>query len=135
MRDKNRNVDEKLEDHGPSWPTGGASGHDTAVAGFPSKTGLIFGHEVGDMRTALSWALKQQVASGFLAGLMLDCGYLLALWKFTMLIFWSGALLILVRRFKSPTLVDLLLIKIGFLPLVGFTMHLNGWVAVWKGMR
>lgn len=132
MSDESRQFDAKLEGHGHSWPTGEPTGRDGVRS---SKSFSLFGHELGSIRTALVWTISQQLVAGVLAGMMLDGGYLFYLWKFAMWVFWSGALLILARRFRSPTVVDLFLIKFAFLPLVGFSMYLNGWVAILKGMR
>jgi hypothetical protein len=68
-----------------------------------------------ELRSALFDSLMIQIVLGIVAGLMLDGGMCLQMWTFSMVAFWSGCVLVLARRWKIPTKMDLVMIRWGFL--------------------
>ncbi len=68
-------------------------------------------------RRSLWIALALQGAIGTSA-LMLDFGMTARCSLIALLAFWGGTLLVLLRRSRNPTRIDLWLIRWGYLPLV-----------------
>jgi hypothetical protein len=70
-------------------------------------------------RSATASAAAQQAITGLVSAMMLDTGptSFFLMWCFVMLAFWVDVILIVLRRPLSPTSVDILLIKYGFIPL------------------
>lgn len=68
---------------------------------------------------AIALAATQQVITGLVSAMMLDAfpESLSLMWCFAMVVFWVEVLLIILHRPLSPTSVDILLIKYGFIPL------------------
>jgi len=68
---------------------------------------------------AIASTAAQQAVTGLVSAMMLDAfpESLSLWWCFTMLVFWVGVLLIVLHRPLSPTTVDIMLIKYGFIPL------------------
>ena len=79
--------------------------------------------------SALILAVLQQAVTGAFSALLLDGGVMLGYWCFTMLAFWTGVAVIIVRRPVSPARFDLEFITGGFIPLFVFTWCLNS--SIW----
>lgn len=69
-------------------------------------------------RRPIHWALAQQLVVSTLCLLALDGGVLARECALVLMAFWSGALLIMMRRPVAPTSIDLRLIQFGFVPLM-----------------
>ena len=69
-------------------------------------------------RRSLWIALALQGAIGALSALMLDFGMMARCSLIALLAFWGGTLMVLLRRPRNPTRIDLWLIRWGYLPLV-----------------
>jgi hypothetical protein len=81
-------------------------------------------------------ALVLQVIFGVLSMMALDGGRIAHTTGIALLAFWVGATLIIFRRPTTPTPIDLLLVRFGFLPLLvlSFTVaeYVWSWHWVWK---
>ncbi len=94
---------------------------------MPSLTGRT-------IRNALPISIVFQMVLLLFAFLVTDCGNLLQIWAVTMAAYWSGTLLIMFRRPKTPTRLDLFLIQWSFpflliliaVPLVTWIWKLRG---------
>ena len=69
------------------------------------------------LKTALRDSFVVQCVLGIVACLMLDGGISLQMWAFSMAAFWGGSIIVLIRRARNPTRLDVALIKWGFLAL------------------
>jgi hypothetical protein len=78
---------------------------------------------------AIKWAATQQAVTGVVSAMLLDGGVLFRVWCIAFLAFWAAVLLIVLRRPISPTRVDILLIKCGFIPMfiVAFCVSPGVW--------
>ncbi len=81
-------------------------------------------------QSAVIWAAVQQAVAGVLSAMMLDGGVFLEVWCFTILAFWVGVILIVLRRPLSPTRLDVLAIKYGFVPFFIVACWLS--FGIWK---
>ena len=82
-------------------------------------------------RRAIFDSLISQVVLGILAMMFLDGGRIAHTTGIAVLAFWIGAAIIILRRPKTSTELDLLLIRFGFLPLLVITFALAEWVWSW----
>ena len=82
-------------------------------------------------RRAILDALILQVILGVLALMVLDGGRIAHTTGIAVLAFWVGAAIVILRRPKLPTDLDLLLIRFSFLPLLILTFALAEWVWSW----
>ena len=96
---------------------------------MPALTGNIF-------RNALPVSIVFQLVLFAFALLIPDFGNILQIWAITMVAYWSGTIMIMVRRFKTPTKLDLFLVQWSFpflmvliaVPLVMWIWKLRGWL-------
>lgn len=70
-----------------------------------------------ELQSALRDSLIMQGVLGMIMLPMLDGGMCAQTWIFSMIAFWGGCGLVLLRRRKAPTRLDLVLIRWGFLML------------------
>jgi hypothetical protein len=70
-----------------------------------------------ETRSALRDGIIVQVVLGMIMLPMLDGGMCAQVWVFSMIAYWGGCGLILLRRRNVPTKLDLVLIRWGFLML------------------
>jgi hypothetical protein len=87
-------------------------------------------------RRAVFDSMVLQVVLGVLSMLILDGGRIAHTTGIAVLAFWVGAAIVILRRPKSPTEVDLFLIQFGFIPLLILTFFLAervwSWPWVWR---
>jgi hypothetical protein len=81
-------------------------------------------------RSAVKWGAVQQTVTGILSAMVLDGGVVFRVWSLSVLAYWIGVILIVLRRPLSPTRLDILFIKYGFIPL----FILDCWLSfsIWK---
>lgn len=80
---------------------------------------------------ALLVSLVFQVFFGLLSGGMLDGGMLLQMWCFSMAAYWGGLVLMMCRRPRNPTKVDLFLTRWSF-PVLFFFVVFPLSVLIWR---
>ena len=97
------------------------------MAGRPQKP--------GSWRRAILAAVIQQILALFLLGLTTDAGGLDLVWFYTVCAFWVGVAVVAIRRGKSPTGLDMALVRIGFLPLLLMAMFVAALVWHARGLR
>ncbi len=88
------------------------------VGGDPSR---------GNWGGAILVAVVQQVLALILCG-MISTPVLAVIWLYAFCAFWVGVGVIAIRRKRSPTSLDLALVRIGFWPLWLVAMYLAGFV-------
>ena len=77
-------------------------------------------------RTPIFEAVALQAIIGILSLLILDGGDIARVCGIALIAFWGGVTVLIYRRPKSPSKIDLQLIRFGYLPLVviaGFLVH------------
>lgn len=84
-------------------------------------------------RAPLHSALYVQCVIVVLCGLLLDFGVSARIATITMVAFWVGVLLIMLRRPRTPTVADLWIVRFGFLPLFVILQILTRCVWHWQG--
>ena len=82
-------------------------------------------------RRAIFESLALQIFFGVFAMMFLDGGRIAHTVGIAVLAFWTGAALIMFRRPASPTKLDLLLVRVGFLPVLVVTFALVEWIWSW----
>lgn len=68
-------------------------------------------------RSAVHFALAQQVPWAVICMLLLDLGFMAKVCGVTMIGFWAVVASIMIRRPLAPTATDLAFVRIGFFPL------------------
>ena len=68
-----------------------------------------------ELKSALFDSVAVQGVLGLLAVLVLDGGMCFQMWAFSMAAYWGGGSLILLRRWRAPTKVDIAMVRWGFL--------------------
>ena len=94
----------------------------------PNDT-LLCAAPLGAQRKAFRAAIVQQAGLFVLSGSLLDLVVVFRRVLVAMIVYWCFVLLVLLRRRKELTGVDLLLVKYGIWPLLATT----GLVARWLG--
>jgi uncharacterized membrane protein len=77
-------------------------------------------------RTPIFEAVGLQVVLGILSMMILDGGTTARICGIALVAFWSGVTVLIYRHPKSPSKIDVQLIRFGYLPLVifaGFLVH------------
>ena len=77
-------------------------------------------------RTPIFEAVALQVILGILSLMILDRGDTARVCGIALIAFWGGVTVLIYRRSKSPSKIDIQLIRFGYLPLVifaGFLVH------------
>lgn len=72
----------------------------------------------------MSIAVAIQASVLFCSGALLDGGMLAQICWMALVPYWAGVLLLVWRRPRQPTRLDLALVRIGYLPLIIITMFL-----------
>jgi hypothetical protein len=67
-------------------------------------------------------AVAIQVLLGFLSLMVLDGGTAARFCGLALLAFWAGAIFLIWRRPLTPTKIDLILIRLGYLPVIALTL-------------
>lgn len=70
-------------------------------------------------RPAMFTAVGIQLVCGVLSAMLLDGGNAAAMCLATLIGFWVGVLLLMLRRPRNPSRTDLRVVQFGFLPLFG----------------
>jgi len=84
-------------------------------------------------RGTLPLILIQQIPLGLLAATMMDNGAIGAIFFYTMVAFWAGFAVIIIRRPRTPTEVDIFLIKWGTFLLFGLSLVMASLIWRWRG--
>jgi hypothetical protein len=84
-------------------------------------------------RGTLPLIFIEQIPLGLLAGMIMDDGCLGAMFFFTLVAFWAGFALIIIRRPRTPTEIDIFLIKWGTLLLFGLSFVMASVIWRWRG--
>ncbi len=85
-----------------------------------------------DYRSALKVALLLQIIIGLFAAIAIDGGLLFELWWRPMAAYWGCFIVMVLRRPNTPTNLDLILVKWGFVLLIPCTFILS--VLIWRWM-
>ena len=85
-------------------------------------------------RSVRASVLSQQAAVLLLASMILDGGDILSMCLVALVGFWAGAVIICARRPQTPTRLDLLFIRFGYLPLCILAVFFTLTVWRWKGL-
>ena|SRR5882762_7389319 len=78
-------------------------------------------------RTPIFEAVALQAILGILSLMILDDGDAARICGIALIAFWGGVTILIYRRPKSPSTIDIQLIRFGYLPLAvvtGFLVHL-----------
>lgn len=80
-------------------------------------------------------AVGLQLLVGLLSLLILDGGTVARICGMALVAFWFGAALLIYRRPLSPSKLDLLVIRFGYLPLVVIAFFLVQWIWHLRGVQ
>lgn len=78
-------------------------------------------------------AFVQQALILVLAGMILDGGVIGQMCLYALAAFWGGVAVILIRRRQSPSRLDLLLVRGGYLPVCVLSVILTRAIWHWRG--
>jgi hypothetical protein len=84
-------------------------------------------------RGALSLILMEQIPLCLIAVLMQDEGALGAIFFYTLVAYWAGFAMIIMRRPRTPTPTDIFLIKWGAFLLFAISFVIAGLIWHWRG--
>ncbi len=85
-------------------------------------------------QSTLKLIMIEQILLGLLAGLILDGGGVAQIFLYTLVAFWSGFAMIVLRRPTSPTKTDLFLIKWGTFILFVISFGMASVIWQWRGV-
>ncbi len=85
-----------------------------------------------DYRSALKGVVLLQLVIGVLALIAIDGGFLFELWWRPMAAYWGCFIVMVLRRPNTPTKLDLILVKWGFVLLIPCTFIFS--VLIWRWM-
>ena len=80
-------------------------------------------------------ALVWQAILGVLSMAILDTGRTAIICLIAVIAFWSGISIMIIRRPKNPSKLDLLLIRAGFLPTAVATFFIIHWILKNRGLE
>lgn len=84
--------------------------------------------------SAIFEAVALQVVLGLLSLLVLDGGRVAQVFGIALLAFWGGAVVLVWRHAKSPSRVDLELIRFGYFPVLLMAFLLVAWIWRLRGV-
>jgi hypothetical protein len=86
-------------------------------------------------RKAIFDALILQIVLGILSAMILDGGVCAQICGVALLAFWAGAAVLIYRRSQSPTEIDILLIRFGYIPVLIIAGVLIPMIWHWRGVE
>jgi hypothetical protein len=79
-------------------------------------------------------AVALQLVLGLLSLLVLDGGRVAQVFGIALVAFWGGAAVLIWRHAKSPSRVDLELVRFGYFPVLLIAFFLVGWIWGLRGV-
>lgn len=79
-------------------------------------------------------AIAMQIVVGLFSGMILDGGVAAQFCGVALVAFWGGAAVLICRHHRSPSTVDLTLIRIGYLLVIAIAIFVAPWVWHMRGV-
>ncbi len=115
----------------PSRPVGIEVAGEERGEVFPSGDGKMIDRSCAEEYvSALGVAILLQVLSVIFAAMASHSSFLLQIWWRSVVVYWGGFMMVLLRRPYTPTRIDLVLIEWGLLCLFVLTTIISG--IVWR---